>query len=126
MAVNYRASLKATRMQDVLVDIDNHASPAKLQIYSAAFATLLAEIILGDPSFSRTAAVLTMLGVPLSDASANATGTAAVARIVDGGGTTILDNLSVGTVSADIILNSVSITLGQVVTVTSGTITHSA
>lgn len=126
MAVNYRASLKATRMQAVLDDIDNHASPAVLRIYNAAFALLLAEITLGDPSFSRTAAVLTMLGVPRSDTSANNTGTAALARIQDGGGTTIVDNLSVGTAATDIILNSTSITAGQTVTVTAGTITHAA
>jgi hypothetical protein len=126
MAVNYRASLKATRMQAVLDDIDNHASAARLQIYSAAFAALLAEITLADPAFSRTAAVLTMLGVPRSDTSANATGTAAVARIVDGGGTIIVDNLTVGTSGTDIILNSTSITLGQTVTITAGTITHAA
>lgn len=126
MAVNYRASLKATRMQDVLNDIDNNASAAKLQIWNAAFATKLAEITLLKPSFSRAAAVLTLLGVPLSDASADATGTAALARIVDGAGTTIVDNLSVGTAATDIILNSTSITIAQTVTITAGTITHSA
>lgn len=126
MAVNYRASLKATRMQAVLDDIDNHASAAKLQIWNAAFASKLAEITLGDPSFSRSAAVLTLLGVPLSDTSADATGTAALARIVDGGGTTIVDNLTVGTSGTDIILNSTSLTAGQTVTITAGTITHSA
>lgn len=126
MAVNYRASLKATRMQAVLDDIDNHASPAKLQIWNAAFATKLAEITLDDPSFTRSAAVLTMAGVPKSDTSADATGTAALGRIVDGGGTTICDNLTVGTSATDIILNSTSLTAGQTVTITSGTITHSA
>jgi hypothetical protein len=126
MAVNYRASLKATRMQSVLDDIDNNASAAHLKIYNAAFATLLADITLPKPSFSRSAAVLTLLGVPLSDVSADNTGTAALARIVDGAGTTIVDNLSVGTSGADIILNSVSITAGQTVTITAGTITHAA
>jgi hypothetical protein len=113
-------------MQAVLTDIDNNAAVAKLQIWNAAFATKLAEISLQDPSFSLTGAVLTLLGVPLSDTSADATGTAALARIVDGGGTTIIDNLSVGTSGTDIILNSTSITVGQTVTITAGTITHAA
>jgi len=126
MAVNYRASLKTTRMAAVLADIDNHASPARLQIWSASFATLLAEITLGDPSFSQSGAVLTMLGVPRSDASANATGTAAVARIVDGGGTTIVDGLTVGTVGTDIIVNNTAVVAAQTVTITAGTITHAA
>lgn len=124
MAVNYRASLKATRMQDVLDDIDNDASPAKLQIFSAGFAVKLAEIILAKPSFSRSGAVLTMLGVPKSDISADATGTAAVARIVDGAGTTIVNNLTVGTSATNVILNSTSITALQTLTITAGTITH--
>jgi hypothetical protein len=126
MAVNYRASLKATRMQAVLDDIDNNASAAHLKIYNAAFALLLADITLLKPSFSRAAAVLTLLGVPLSDASADNTGTAALARIVDGAGTVIVDNLSVGTSASDIILNSTSITATQTVTITAGTITHAA
>lgn len=126
MAVNYRASLKATRMQAVLDDIDNHASPAFIEICSAAFATVLATIALSDPSFTRAADVLTMAGVPKSDTSADATGTAAVARIKDGGGTTIVNNLTVGTAGTDIILNSTSLTAGQTVSITAGTITHSA
>ena len=66
-----------------------------------------------------------MLGVP-NAANATGTGTAAVARIKEGGGTTVLDGLTVGTSAADIILNSVSITTGQQVSISSGTITHSA
>jgi hypothetical protein len=126
MAVNYRATLKTSRMQAVLTDIDNNAAPAKLQIFNAAFALKLAEITLQKPSFSLAGAVLTLLGVPLSDTSADATGTAALARIVDGGGTTIVDNLSVGTSGTDIVLNSTALTAGQTVTITAGTITHAA
>lgn len=126
MAVNYRASLKTSRMNAVLSDIDNNAAAAKLQIWSAAFAAKLAEITLQKPSFSLAGAVLTLLGVPLSDTSADATGTAALGRIVDGAGTTIVDNLSVGTTGTDIILNSTSLTVGQTVTITAGTLTHSA
>lgn len=126
MAVNYRASLKATRMDAVIADIDNHANPAVLRIYSAAFAAILAEITLPDPSFVRAGAVITLQGVPLSDTSANNTGTAALARIQDGAGTTIVDNLTVGTSGTDIIVNSTTVTAGQTVTVTAGTITHAA
>jgi hypothetical protein len=113
-------------MQAVLDDIDNNAASAFLEICSAGFATVLATITLSKPSFSRTAAVLTLLGVPKSDTSADATGTAAVARIKDGGGTTIVDSLTVGTAATDIILNSVSLVAGQTVSITAGTITHAA
>lgn len=122
---NYRASLKATRMQDVLDDIDNNVLAAKLQIWSAGFAVKLAEITLSKPSFTRAGAVLTLAGVPKSDTSANASGIAAVARIIDGGGTTIVDGLTVGDTSGtDIILGDVDITVLQTVTISAGTITH--
>lgn len=126
MAVSYRASLQATRMQAVLDDIDNNASPAFLEICSAAYAAVLATIAFSKPSFSRSAAVLTLLGVPKSDTSADATGTAAVARIKDGAGNVIVNNLTVGTSATDIVLNSTAITVGQTVTITAGTITHAA
>lgn len=126
MSVSYRASLQATRMQAVLDDIDNNASPASLEICSAAFAAVLATIALSKPSFTRAAAVLTLAGVPKSDTSADATGTAAVARIKDGAGTTIVNSLTVGTAGTDIVLNSTALVAGQTVTITAGTITHAA
>lgn len=126
MSVSYRATLQATRMQAVLDDIDNNASPAFLEIASAGFATVLATIALSKPSFSRSGAVLTLLGVPKSDTSADATGTAAVARIKDGGGTTIVNSLTVGTSGTEIVLNSTALVAGQTVTITAGTITHAA
>jgi len=126
MAVNYSAAVKAARMQAVLDAIDASAPVATLEICSAAFAAVLATIPLSDPSFTRAADVLTMAGVPKSDTSADNTGTAAVARIKDGSGGTIVNNLTVGTTGTDIILNSTAITAGQTVTITAGTITHAA
>ena len=99
-----------------------------MEIATAAYASVLCIITLGDPSFSRGGATpntaLTMLGVPKSG-TAGATGTAAVARIKDGGGVVIVNNLTVGTSGMDINLNSTSITNGQTVTISAGTITHS-
>lgn len=123
MAVTYRSSLRTTRMNAVLSDIDNNAAAAKLQIGTAGFGSILVDITLNDPSFSLSGDVLTMLGVPKS-ATAGNTGTAAVARIRDGGNTDIVTGLTVGTSATDIILNSTSITSGQTVSITAGTITH--
>jgi len=88
-------------------------------------AQVLATLTLSDPSFSvgGTPAALTMLGTPKS-ANASGTGTAAAARIKDGGGVNIVTGLTVGTSAADIILNSTSITTGQQASLSSGTITH--
>ena len=125
MAVNYSAGLKTSRMAAVITAIDVNASPATIEIATTAFASVLVTITLADPSFTESGGVITMAGAPKSGVAAN-TGTAAVARIKDGGGNVIVNNLSVGTSGSDINLNSTSITSGQTVTITSGTITHSA
>jgi hypothetical protein len=125
MAVSYDAATQTARMNATLTRIDNHASPATLEICTAAYAAVLAVITLSDPSFSvgGTPAVLTMLGAPKSGV-AGAGGTAAVARVKDGGGTVIVNSLTVGTSGMDINLNSTAISNGQTVTITAGTITH--
>jgi hypothetical protein len=123
MAYTYRASLKATRMQSVLDDIDNNAAAAHLKIYDAG-AVLLADITLAKPSFSRAAAVLTLLGVPKSDLAANATGTADNATIEDGGGNVIVSGMTVGTSGAMINFNSVAFVINAQIQLDSGTITH--
>jgi len=126
MPVNYNGATQTARMNATLGIIDNHASPATLEIGTAGMAAVLVVITLGDPSFSvgGTPAVLTMSGAPKSG-TATGTGTAALARIKDGGGVAIVSGLTVGTSGQDINLNSASITAGQTVTISSGTITHS-
>jgi hypothetical protein len=124
MSISYDGATQTARMNATLTRIDNHALPATLEICSAAYAAVLVSITLGDPSFSvgGTPAVLTMIG-PKSGTAGN-TGTAAAARIKDGGGTTIVNNLSVGTSGADIILGTTTISSGGTVTINTGTITH--
>jgi hypothetical protein len=124
LAVSYAASLKSTRMNAVINAIDIHASPATIEIGTAGMTVLLGSIVLGDPSFTESGGVITMNGVPRSG-TATQTGTAAAARIRMGGGADVVTGLTVGTSGADINLNSVSITAGQTITITSGTITHS-
>jgi hypothetical protein len=113
-------------MTAVITAVDAGSGPGTLEICTAAYASVLATITLADPSFSESAGVITMLGVPRSDTSADNTGTAAIARVKDSTGTVVISGLTVGTSAADIILNSVSITAAQTVTITAGTITHSA
>lgn len=125
MAINYRASLKTTRMNDVKTDIDVGAGAGYIEICSASYASVLATITLSDPCGSVTGDVLT-LTMPKSDTSADATGTAAVARIKESAGTVIVNNLTVGTSATDIILTSLAITAGDTVTLSSATLTHAA
>lgn len=125
MSVSYNAALQTTRMAAVIAAIDINASPAYLEICSAAYAATLATITLADPSFTVSGGVITMAGVPKSDTDADNSGTAAVARIKDGGGNIIVSGLTVGVGSGEIQMNSVTITQHQTVTITAGTITHS-
>lgn len=112
---------------------------ARLRIYSGTqpgrpddavgTATLLCEIDLGTAAVFGNAttgtgtlantAVATASGIlPKSQTSATASGTAAWFRAVNKGGTAIIDG-SVGTSSADLILDNTSIASGQTVTLNS-------
>jgi len=125
MSVSYLGSLKSTRMQAVITAIDTNASPGFIEIGTAGMAAVLATITFSKPSFAESGGVITMQGAPKS-ATASGTGTAASARIKDGGTTNIVvSGLTVGTSGSDINLNSTAITSGQTVTLNSSTITHS-
>lgn len=124
MAVIYRASLRTTRMTAVRDDIDSGSGAGTLEIGTASMASVLAIITLGDPCGTVSGDVLTFSGFPRSDTSADATGTAAEARIKESGGTAVVTGLTVGTSGANINLNSVAIQSGATVTITSATLTH--
>lgn len=122
MAVNYTTAVKNARLDAVVTAI---GSAGVLEIGTTGMGTVLATIALGNPAGTSTGGVLTFSGFPRSDTSADATGTAAAARIrTASGGTDIVTGLTVGTSGSDINLDSVSITAGQTVTITSATITH--
>ena len=123
MAVNYANAIKDSRMNAVITGIDTAGGNATIEIGTAAMATVLVAITLQKPSFTEAAQAITMAGAPKSGV-ASATGTAAAARIKDGGGTAQITGLTVGTSGSDINLNSTSITSGQTVTLNSAVITH--
>jgi hypothetical protein len=124
MAVVYPNAVKIARMAAV---VSQAGTTAVLEIGTSAMGTVLATINLGNPiaGAATGAGVLSLSGFPRSDTSADATGTAAAARIRTAtGGTDIITGLTVGTSGSDINLDSVSITTGQTVTINSATITH--
>jgi hypothetical protein len=107
-------------------DIDSGAGAGLLRIFTAGYATLLAEFTCNDPCGSVASGVLSFSGLTKTAVAGN-TGTAAVARFVNSTGTTIVDGLTVGISGTDIIISpSTTITSGQTVEWTAGTITHSA
>lgn len=122
MAVTYTTAVKNARLSAVVSQI---GSTGVLEIGTTGMATVLATIALDATAGTASGGVLTFSGFPKSDTSADATGTAAAARIrTASGGTDIVTGLTVGTSGQDINLNSTSIAVGQTVTINSATITH--
>lgn len=125
MAVTYSTAVKTARMDAVIAQIDAGVAAGYIEIGTTGMASVLATLTLADPSGTAAAGVLTFDFAPdISDTSADNTGTAAEARIKDSTGTVVISGLTVGTSGTDIVLDSVSITAGQTVTLTTGTITH--
>lgn len=122
MAVTYTTAVKNARLDAVTTAI---GTAGVLEIGTTGMGTVLATIALGNPAATSSGGVLTFSGFPRSDTAADATGTAAAARIRTAtGGTDIVTGLTVGTSGSDINLDSVSITTGQTVTINSAAITH--
>ena len=125
MSITYSNAVKNARMNAVTTAA---GATAVLEIGTAGMAAVLATIVLANPiaPAAAGAGVLT-LTMPKSDAAADASGTAAAARIRTAtGGTDIITGLTVGLAATDIILDSVSITAGQTVTINSAVLTHAA
>lgn len=121
MAVVYSSTLKNTRMTDVVTAL---GASAKLQIFTVGNGTKLAEIPLANPAGTVTGGVLSFSGTPLTESSANASGTAAAAQIVDGSGTVVIGGLTVSSSTGDIVLSSTNIVAGQPFTITAMSIAH--
>jgi len=122
MAVIYNASVRTARMQEVADAIGAGSTPGVLQIGTAGMAQVLATIPLDDPP-GVAGDVLTLLDEP-AEIEATAGGTAAAARIRDSDNVDVVTGLTVGVSASDIIIDNVTITLGQNVRVTAATITH--
>ena len=122
MAVIYSNALKDTRMTAVITAIDA-GTAGSIEIGTAGMGAVLVSIPLAKPSFSEASQAITLLSTPRSG-TASGTNTAAAARIKDSSGNIIVSGLTVGVSGSDINLSSTSITSGQTVSITSGTITH--
>lgn len=111
------------------------ANSGYLRIYDGtqpanADTTLGAQVLLAELRFSSTAFAAAVAGVAAANAitadpSANATGTATWFRVLKSDGTTALWDGSVGTAAANLVLDSVSIVIGGVISITAFTFTAS-
>lgn len=123
MAVNYSTALKTTRMTAVRDAIDGGTGAGTIEIGTTGMGTLLAVLTLSDPCGSVSNGVLTFSAIT-ADSSADATGTAAEARIKDSAGNVIVSGLTVGTSGSNINLNTTAISAGGSVSLSSASITH--
>jgi hypothetical protein len=134
MALAYKATLRQARLDAITTAA---GSAALLRIYNGTrpatngtATTLLAECICGTP-FAGAAAGSTdgspttlTLTVPITDSSANATGTASWFRVVKADGTTFVMDGDCGTSGSDLNLTTLSIVALQPVSVTSFVLTE--
>jgi hypothetical protein len=132
MALGYDVAIRNAQLNQVTARIDGGTGAGLLRIYDgtrpatgAAITSqvLLAELTMSDPSAPAASGGVLTLSAITTDASANATGTASWFRIVQSDGTTFAIDGNVGTSGSDLNLNSVSITSGGSVAITSFTIT---
>ena len=133
MALNPKlANVAANAACDAVVDLlDN----GYLRIYDGTQPTdadtaigaqvLLAELRYNATAFGAAAAGVATANALTSDSSANATGTATWFRALKSDGTTVIFDGSVGTSSANLVLNSVAISAGAAVSVSAHTYTQS-
>mgnify|MGYP006269771559 CR=1 FL=1 len=126
MSVGYSTTLRNARLDAITTAVGNGG---KLQIYDGsrpatggAATNKLAEFTMGTPFASAASAGGLSPSLP-SNTTGLFAGTATWARLTTSGGTFVVD-MSVGTSSADLILNTTSIAVGSTVSLTSATITE--
>jgi hypothetical protein len=121
MAVTYTTALKNTRLDAVTTAI---GTSGFLQIGTTGMGTVLATIPLAATAAPSASGGVLTFTMPQSDTSADATGMAAEAQIVTSALAAVVTGLTVGLSAADVVLDSLSITAGQTVTLSSAAITH--
>ncbi len=122
MAVVYNVTVRNNRLQQVINAIDAGVGNGLLKLTTSG-SLVLATIVLNKPCATISSGIMTFSGTPLTDAAADATGTAALGIITDSAATTVVSGLTVGLAGTDIIIDSVSIAINDVVTFLSGVVT---
>jgi hypothetical protein len=129
MTVIYPVDVQVARMLEVRTGIDAGGAAGRLEICTADYATIIATITLGysgNSTGTMSGTTLTLAGFPRSDTSADNSGLAAVARIRTSAGVDVVTGMTVGTEGTDVVVPNLNFTQGQLVTITSVTLTHFA
>ena len=126
MALGYVATLRNAQLDAITTAV---GTSGKIRIYSGTrpatggtATTLLAELPCSATFAPAASAGVLTVNAITSDASADATGTASWFRVLTSANAAVIDG-DVGTSGADLNLNSVSLTAGGSVAITSFTIT---
>ena len=132
MALGLATAVRNSRLNVIRDAIDAGAGAGVVEIYdgtrpatgaAVTTQTLLGTVTCGDPSAANaTGGVLTFNSFT-EDSAADADGTATWGRILDSDDTFVTD-LSVGTSSADLIMNTTAVVTGGPIRIDSGTITE--
>lgn len=126
MAINNVATTLRNAQGDAFVDeIDGGAGAGIIELFTASFGTLLATLTFSDPAFAAFAAGVGTASTITGDASADASGTATVFRISTSTPSTQFEG-TVGSGAGDIDFNTNVFTIGDLVDITSMTITMPA
>jgi hypothetical protein len=112
--VNAEADAVGDALDDGYLRIYDGTQPANADTAIVA-QNLLAELRFDSDAFGAASSGVITANAIADDASAAATGTATWARILASDGTTVWFDGSVGTASANVILNTTSIVTGAVV-----------
>jgi hypothetical protein len=127
MALAFADALRNSQLDEITADIDAGSGAGLIRIYDgtrpatgAAITTqtLLATLTLSDPSFPAASSGSMTANSITDDSSADATGTASWFRVVDSDSNFVMDG-DVGTSGSDLNLNSVAITAGVTVSISS-------
>jgi hypothetical protein len=123
MAITHSAAVRGAFAQAVLTAVDAGDGYGKIVLMESDD-TVVCEITLAKPSFTRSGAVLTLAGTPLNNA-ADEDGTIAKFSVVDSDDNIIYEGTA-GTTASDLIVDNTSVNEGQNVRVTAGQYTASA
>lgn len=133
MALTLRNTLRTTVATAIRDDIDSGAGAGLIKVYTGTKpagpdTAITSQVLLGtltcsDPCGTVTTGVLTFSAIT-QDASADATGTAAWARVTTSAGDAVADvSITTSGGGGDLIMNTVSVVSGGPISISSLTIT---
>lgn len=134
MAMRIKESIRNSMLSVISAAADAGSGPSTIEIRTgaqpanadaAATGTLLVTFTCEDPAYASPAAgVMDLDAAPDLTATAAASGTAGWGRVKDSAGNTVWDGAVAATGTPEFLITSTTITSGQTVTVTVGSITQ--